>query len=281
MLSSTSRWLTYLLSLLYALLGLLLFFFSKSLAPVFAWKVTAFMAATMGGWCIGNAWSAFVAARRWEWRLIYPSLIYLWMFGMTELLVVIYFRDKLVLGHPIAWLYLVTICLNAVAAILGIYEWSQRRPSRETFGPQARPFHYVLISAFVAIVAGLAIYGLYAKIGDVGTNAGVFPEVMSLFTLKAFAVFYLSLCTSAAVLLRERNLLTMLTYGFSSYILVIAITAAIFVYFDLFDFSAHPGQLIYVGAYFLIGIPLTWTILREGTGILQADGHHQPAKSTR
>jgi hypothetical protein len=267
MLSNTSRWLIYILSILYAVLGLLLFFLSGQLAPVFAWKVTAFMAATMGGWCLGNAWSAFITARRWEWRLVYPSLIYLWVFGISELIVVLAFRDKLVLGHPIAWLYLVTIGLNALAALFGAYEWLQRRPAHETFGPQAKPFHYVLISVFVAIVASLAFYGLYAQLGDVGTNGGVFPEVMSLFTLKAFAVFYLSLCTSAAILLRERNLLTMLTYGFSSYILVIAITAAIFEYLELFDFSAHPGQLIYVGAYFLIGIPLTWTIIKDGTGV--------------
>jgi len=270
MLSTTSRWLTYLLSFLYLVLGILLFFFSQQLAPVFAWKVTAFMTATMGGWCIGNAWSAFISARRWEWKLIYPSLIYLWVFGVSELLVLIVFREKLVLQHPIAWLYLVTIALNALAALLGVYEWSQLRPARETFGPQAKPFHYFLISVFVAIVAGLAVYGLYAQVGAAGTNGGVFPEVMSPFTLKAFAVFYLSLCTSAAVLLRERNLPTLLTYGFSSYMLVIAITAAIFVYFNLFDFSVHPGQLIYVGAYFLIGIPLTWTIIKEGTGTLTA-----------
>src|SRR5688500_2405301 len=152
MLSNTSRWLTYLLSILYAVLGVLLFVFSRQLAPVFAWKVTAFMAATMGGWCIGNAWSAFVAARRWEWRLVYPSLIYLWVFGVTELIVVVAFRDKLALQHPIAWLYLATIGLNALAALLGAYEWSQRRPARETFGPQAKTFHYLLISVFVAIV---------------------------------------------------------------------------------------------------------------------------------
>ena len=53
-------------------------------------------------------------------------------------------------------------------------------------------------------------------------------------------------------------------------LLVLAITAAIFMYFNLFDFSTHPGQLIYVGAYFLIGIPLTLTIIREGTGLRQA-----------
>src|SRR5215211_3469500 len=206
MLSNTSRWFTYALSILYAVLGVLLFFLSGQLAPVFAWKVTAFMVATMGGWCIGNAWSAFITARRWEWRLVYPSLIYLWVFGLSELIVVLAFRDKLVLQHPIAWLYLVTIGLNALAALLGLYEWLWLRPVPDTFGPQARPFHYFLISAFVAIVGGLAFYGLYAQIGDPGTNGGVFPEVMSLFTLRAFAVFYLSLSISAAIMLRERNL---------------------------------------------------------------------------
>src|SRR5687768_15894731 len=270
MLSNLSRWLTYLLAILYALLGFLLFFFSESLAPVFAWKVTPFMAATMGGWCIGNAWSAFFSARRWDWKLVYMALVYLWIFGITELAVLIAFRDKLVLQHPIAWLYFITICVNALAAIVGVYDWLRLKPVRTSFGPQAGTFHYVLISGFVLIVAMLAIYGLYAQVGDVGTNGGVFPEIMSLFTLRAFAVFYLSLCTSAAVPLRERNLPTMLHYGFSSYLLVLAITAAIFMYFDLFDFSTHPGQLIYVGAYFLIGIPLTLTIIREGTGLRQA-----------
>jgi len=270
MLSNTSRWLTYLLALLYAVLGFLLFFFSGSLAPVFAWKVTPFMTATMGGWCIGNAWSAFFTARRWDWKLVYMPLVYLWIFGIAELAVLIAFRDKLVLQHLIAWLYFITICVNALAAIVGVYDWVRLRPARSSFGPQAKAFHYILISGFVLIVVGLAIYGLYAQIGDVGTNGGVFPEVMSLFTLRAFAAFYLSLSVSAALGLREHNLSTLLNYGFSSYMLVIAITAAIFVYFGLFDFRNHPGQLIYVGAYFLVGIPLTITILREGTGLRQA-----------
>ena len=94
MLSSLSRSLTYLLAFLYGILGILMFFFSSQLAPVFAWKVTPFMTATLGGWCIGNAWSAFHAARRWNWKLVYPVLIYLWVFGLAELAV------ALVLVHP-------------------------------------------------------------------------------------------------------------------------------------------------------------------------------------
>lgn len=267
MLSTTSRLLTYLLAVLYAVLGFLLFFMPEQLAPIFAWKVTAFMTATMGGWCIGNAWSAFVSARRWDWKRVYLSLIYLWMFGVAELMVLIAFRDKLLLQHPIAWLYLLTICINALAAVVGVYDWLRLKPARESFGLQAKAYHYVLFAAFVLVVATLAVYGLFAQIGNAGTNGGVFPEIMSLFTLRAFAAFYFSLSVSAAFGFRERNLSALLHYGYSSYLLVIAITAAIFVYLNLFDFAAHPGQYIYVGAYFLVGIPLTITMIREGTGL--------------
>jgi hypothetical protein len=65
MLSNVSRFLTYACALLYGILGALLFFLPAQLAPVFAWKVTAFMTITIGGWCLGNAWLAYVNARRW------------------------------------------------------------------------------------------------------------------------------------------------------------------------------------------------------------------------
>ena len=95
MLSNTSRGLTYLTGVLYAVLGFLLFFLPDQLALSFAWKVTPFMTMTIGGWCIGNAWLAWISARRWQWSLVYSTLIYLWLFGVGELLVLFNFRDKL------------------------------------------------------------------------------------------------------------------------------------------------------------------------------------------
>jgi hypothetical protein len=44
--------------------GRTLFLFPEQLAPVFAWKVTTFMTITIGGWCLGNAWLAYINARR-------------------------------------------------------------------------------------------------------------------------------------------------------------------------------------------------------------------------
>ncbi|MEP6895775.1 MAG: hypothetical protein ABI986_09230, partial [Chloroflexota bacterium] len=68
-----------------------------------------------------NAWLAFLNARRWGWGwgLTRSSLPYLWAFGVGELLVLFTFRAKLVLAHPIAWLNLVTLTVNGLAALVG------------------------------------------------------------------------------------------------------------------------------------------------------------------
>jgi hypothetical protein len=270
MLSSTTRWLTYFTAILYAILGFLLFFLSAQLAPVFAWSVTPFMTMTIGGWCIGNAWLAYVTARRWDWKLVYPALLYLWMFGITELIVLFAFRDKLVLAHPIAWLYFITLCVNVLTAISGIIDYFRVRPARQEFGSTTQTLHRIMALVFVMIVGLLAVYGLFAQVGDAGTNGGIFPEVMSLFTLRSFAVFYLSLTVGALPLIWEKSRAVLLNHAYASYALVIFITAAIFAYLGLFDFALKPGQLIYVGAYFLVGIPILLVLLREGTGLPQA-----------
>ena len=130
MLRGISRSLTYACAVLYAILGAALFLLPESLAPVFAWKVTSFMAMTIGGWCLGNAWLAWMSARRWEWGLIYTGLIYLWLFGILELGVLFAFRDKLRLEHPIAWLYAGTLAVNVLTAVLGILDWLRIRSAR-------------------------------------------------------------------------------------------------------------------------------------------------------
>jgi hypothetical protein len=268
MLSNTLRWLTYLNAILYAVLGLLLFFLPEQLAPVFAWKVTPFMTMTIGGWCLGNAWLAGVAARRWQWSLVYTALLYLWLFGVGELLVLYTFRERLVLAHPIAWLYLGTLVLNVVTAVVGLVEWMRIR-SADVGTRSVRPtqtMHRILALLFVLFVGFLGIYGTTMQIGAPGTNGGIFPEIMSLFTLRSFGVFYLSLAAGVVPLIRERNLDTFLTHGLASYGLVVFITIAAFVYLRLFDFAARPGGLAYFAAYLVVGIALLFVFRKSGTG---------------
>jgi hypothetical protein len=266
MLSRISRWLTYLNAFLYAITGAALFILPVQLAPVFAWKVTAFMTITIGGWCLGNAWLAWITARRWEWRLVYTSLIYLWLFGLIEMAVLIAFRAKLKLGHPIAWLYLATLMINVITALVGIFDWLRNRPSREPFGLAANRSGRGSVIAFIIFVGFLAAYGLFVQVGAPGTNGGIFPEVMSLFTLRAFAAFYLSLTLGAIPLLFERNLAPFLHHALAAYGLIIAITAAAFIYLRVFDLVKRPGGLLYFGAYLIVGIPLLFIFKRYGTG---------------
>lgn len=266
MLSNLSRWLTYLTAILYAVPGFFLFILPERLAPVFAWKVTPFMTMTIGGWALGNAWLAWMIARRWRWGLVYPSLLYLWLFGCSELLVVYAFRDKLVLSHPIAWLYLIALIVNVVTTLVGLIDLIRLRPRVESSALQLQAKHRNGVIFYILFVGFLGVYGLTVQLGAPGTNGGIFPEVMSLFTLRSFGAFYLSLALSVIPLLREKNLNTFLSHAIISYGLIIFITLAAFAYIRLFDFAARPGGLVYFGAYLIVAILLFFEFRKYGTG---------------
>jgi hypothetical protein len=269
MLSRISHILTYLTAFLYAVTGVLLFLLPRQMAPVFAWKVTPFMTMTIGSWCLGNAWLAWITARRWKWQLVYVSLVYLWLFGLIQAIVVIAFRSKLALGSPIAWLYLATLAANVIAALVGFVDWIRLRPTKSPEGPAAPLWTRIATAGFILFVGFLAGYGLVVQVGAPGTNGGIFPEVMSLFTLRAFAAFYLSLSLAVVPLLAEKNLPTFLHHSIASYGLIVAITLAAFLNLNLFDFVHHPGGLLYFGAYLAVGIPLLFVFFRLGTGSTQ------------
>lgn len=266
MLSNLSRRFTYLTAALYGFIGLLLYILPESLAPVFAWKVTPFMTMTIGGWCLGNTWAAFITARRWKWSLVYTSLLYLWLFGICELIVLVLFREKLKLEHPIAWLYLAALIVNVIAAVVGIVDWFRLRPSAEERGKLMGPLHRGLAIAFVLFVGFLGIYGSSVQIGAPGTNGGIFPEVMSLFTLRSFGVFYLSIAVAAVPFVMGKSVNTVLHHAFASIVLIFIIVIAAFVYIHLFDFVRRPGGLLYLGVYLIVGIPLLFAFRTLGTG---------------
>jgi hypothetical protein len=266
MLSNVSRLFTFATALLYGILGAALFIFPEQLAPAFAWKVTAFMTMTIGGWCLGNTWLAFISAWRWDWKRIYTAMIYLWLFGFSQMLVLVSFRDKLKLEHPIAWLYLLALAVNVLAALVGSVDWLRTRPSHTFIGQALTLRQRWPAFAFVLFVGFLGLYGLTAPIGAPGTNGGIFPEIMSLFTLRSFGAFYFCLALGTVPLFWEKNLQTALHQAFSAYGLIFFITLAGLVYIGLFDFSARPGGLAYFGAYLAVGTPLLFVFRRHGIG---------------
>jgi hypothetical protein len=264
MLSNTSRWLIYFNAILYAMLGTLLFLFPSQLAPVFAWKVTAFMTMTIGGWCLGNAWLAWMTARVWKWNHVFSAALYLWIFGIGELIVVWMFRDKLKLEHPIAWLYLITLIVNALTALIGLIELLRTRLASTSSGPSLSSGQRLATIVFVILVGFLGFYGLAAQIGDVGTNGGIFPEIMSLFTLRSFGAFYLSVALAIVPYFWNHNFEALYHHSLASYGLIVFITLAAFVYIRLFDFAVRPGGLLYFAAYLGVGIPLLFVFRKYG-----------------
>jgi hypothetical protein len=262
MITLVSRIYTYLLAVLYTVLGLLLFSLPARLAPSFAWKVSSFVTMTIGAWCLGTAWFAWASALRRSWSLTYPGLLYLWLFGLLELGVVIAFREKLQLAHPIAWLYLITVALNVLAALVGLLDWLISRPSITPTGQAAGRDLRILAGIVVLFVMLLGINGFTIRMGGFGTNGEIFPEVISAFTLRGFAGLYLALGLSGIPLVLNRGSAAYLQHILANLGLILGIPIAALANFSAFDFSAHPLGAFYIGAYLLVGLVEAAVFLR-------------------
>ncbi len=258
MLSATSRALIRLSAICYLLLGTVLFLAPQWSSGQFPWNVSPFVVMTIGGWCLGNAVFAWQSARIWDWRMIYPSLIYLWLFGLFEGAVLLAFGDRVSVGSLVAFGYMVTIGINVLAAWVGIADWLRLRPSTQVEGTPVPEYVRGLIIFFTFNLSILALGGLLAQAGGLSTEAGIFPEPLTLFTVRAFAAFFAAICLSALPLIWARNLTPMFAYGLAGIVLIIPILIAAFVNLDKFDFGSRPGGILYIGSYLFTLIVTAW-----------------------
>jgi hypothetical protein len=213
---------------------------------------------TIGGWCLGNAVFAWLSASLWDWKLIYPSLIYLWLFGLLEAAVLFTFRDKVSLGSIVAISYMVTIGVNVLAALSGLVDVLRLRPGIEVDGRPIPGYVRGLTIFFTLNLSILALGGALAKAGGLSTEGGIFPEPLTLFSVRAFAAFFGAICLSALPLIWARNLTPMFSYGLAGMILIISILVPAFVNFDTFDFESRPGGILYVGSFLFTLIVTAW-----------------------
>jgi hypothetical protein len=102
---------------------------------------------------------------------------------------------------------------------------------------------------FILFVGFLALYGWVSGAEGRGADASIFPEPLSMFSLRAFASFYAALAMSMVPMLWAKGSQSVLTLGKAGMSFIVAITIAAFVYLSIFNFSEHPGQLMYMGAY--------------------------------
>ncbi|HSL30640.1 MAG TPA: hypothetical protein VK900_15675, partial [Anaerolineales bacterium] len=152
-----------------------------------------------------------------------------------------------------------------IAAIVGVIDWLRLRPSRLAGEPLTGLMRFLIIG-FIVFVGFLGIWGLTAQIGDLATNGEIFPEVMSLFTLRSFGAFYLALTIGMISLLTEKQRAPFLNYAFLAFGLIVIITIAAFAYLRLFDFSLHPFGALYFAAYIVAGLFCVYLFWKYGTG---------------
>jgi hypothetical protein len=251
-LSTVSRVLTWAAAVAFALLGAVLFVAPAWSAGRFAWSVSEFVTMTIGGWCLGTAWVAAVAARTWRWPAAGPALLYLWSFSILESLVLVWFRSKIVV-EALSGPYFVALGVGVVAAVVGVVDLVRLRLSpADDEGPAMRGWIRALVILFEVFVGGLVLVAAFRP--ATGAHRRVFPEPLTPFTVRAFGAFYLALVIGAAPILWAKTITSFLVYLRAGLGLVIPITVAAFVYIGAFDMPAHPVQAVYLIAYLLVGV---------------------------
>jgi MFS family permease len=250
-LSGATRALTYVSAAAFVLMGIVLFVAPSWSAERFPWNVSPLVAMTIGGWCLGTAVAAWMAAGTWRWGFVYPLFVYLWSFAVLELAVVVWFGELVKLDVALAWPYIGTLALGLTAALSGVVDLVRLRPTSAAVGGGPVPrwvrglvVMFVLFAGFVAA---------FAAASSNGTQDRVFPEPLSPFTVRAFGAFYLSLVLAAIPLIRARTMAPVTAFLIAGLALVLPITAATLMYVDRFDFGRQPSQALYLGTYVVAG----------------------------
>ena len=263
------RGLVALLAVAFFLLGAILFVAPGWSSGRFAWPTSAFVTMTIGGWCLGTAWIALRVARDPAWDRSIGLLVYLWVFGILQAVVAVWFRSHIQSAHVLTWLYLVCIGLGVVVAVVGIVELIRSKPSLRE-GPAFPAWLRTLVWIFAVGV------GLIAAVAFLHPSSGatrrVFPERISPFTIRAFGAFFGSLAIGALALVPNRSLRAVYAFAVGGMGLIVPILAASFVYVSVFDLGAHPLQLAYIGAYVVVGVVTAWFVIRFSGGASDTAG---------
>lgn len=227
----------------------------------FPWAVTPFLAQTIGGWSIGTALIATHAARVGVPKRIYPLLVYAWLFGIAQTLVVVLFIDRLQTGHLLTYPYLVGLAALLGAWILGAgssrFAPGDATPVRGWVPTWAKAFG-ALVGLFVLF---LAVGTLLAGANGATATGGIFPEPLGLFSIRAFSAFLFAVAGSIGAVLLARSIEPYVALAWGGLYLVVPITAAALLNLSLFDFARRPGGLLYILAYVVVGAVLAAVIV--------------------
>jgi hypothetical protein len=248
---------------LYIVLGLVLFAAPDWAASNFPWNVSPLVAMTIGGWTLGNGIGLWFAATAGPAGRVQPVLLYGVVFSAAQLLITIAFRSALKLDVILAVPYLLTLLVTLIATAFGLLEL---RTTTSIVIEKERPISSrvrVLLTALTAFVAALALGGFLAGTGGLSTTGKIFPEPLTLFTVRAFAAFYLALAVGLTALLLRPRPSSAFKLGITGVALIIPITLAALLHIGAFDFGERPLGILYLGAYLVVLFPAALFLWRH------------------
>jgi hypothetical protein len=245
MLSATTQKLTYTTAGLFALMGLALFAAPGWAAANAAWKISPFVAMTMGGWYLGGAVMALEAARNWNWSVNHTPLIFTWAFSLLEIGVMVAHRQVLHFDTPFGIAYTIALSLSALATLASLADWVYTRPQIAPAGGASPWWARALAAAFVLVVAFFAVPLL------IGSARGgtIWPGELTLLTARSFGAFFLALIISMAPLMFSRSMAPVLAQMRPGIAMSALIVIAALVFIGQFDFATRPAGLLYIGAH--------------------------------
>jgi hypothetical protein len=205
---------------------------------------------TIGGWCLGNAYFAWKTARVWRWGAVYPNFVYLWSFGILQTFVLVLFRDKVLVSGFAAWIYFVALGANLLCAALGIIEWYRRRPKIKPEGKTVANWVRIIVISDITFAILVTILMLLHPQPII--NGDIMPEKTTLFTIYAFAMFYLSLSLAGLAAVKSKTSAPIYYLGQGAIAFMIPTTTAAILFFAKVNFREEVGAFLYIFIYILI-----------------------------
>lgn len=245
--------------------GALLFLAPAWAAERFPWSVTPFVAMTIGGWCIGVTCFSWIGGRRGPIGAVLPVLTFVWLFGLSEILVLFLDKPAFRVDAPLAVPYVLSLALTLASGGFGLVDLAHRTARGEDIhgsegAPIGGPVRAVLVT--LALLLGLLSIGvLFAGTVSSATSGKVFPEPVTLFTVRAFGALNLSLAVGALIAALRRSRSASVWLALAGGFLIVPTLVAAFANAGAFDLANRPLGGVYVGAYVvLLGliVPFVW-----------------------
>jgi len=222
-------------------------------AERFPWTISPFVAMTIGGWCIGVTCFSWIGGRRGPIGAVLPVLTFVWLFGLSEIAVVLLDKPVFRVEAPLAAPYVLSLALTLASGGFGLLELAHRATAGDDIhGDRHLGLHVGIRRSLLglAIVLGaLAVAAALSGVVGPATSGKVFPEAVTQFTVRAFAALNLSMAAGALVAALRESRSASAWLALAGVFLLGPTLVAAFANLDAFDFANRPLGWLYLGSY--------------------------------